>query len=174
MAEYFKCGGYDADGYPCRCEKVELIPGPRGPKGRKGERGENLTSTHLYALHTGGSRLTAAKAGTAVPLPDGGVKSGFAANAEYTAFTVPETGVYFLTYHVKTAKSAQVKTRIVRNESPLPGSVRSACVPDAFLSATLIAPLSAGDLIELQLYDFDGDVRIPEGEGASLAAVRLA
>ena len=39
MAEYFKCSGFDCNGYPCCCQKVELIPGPVGPQGPRGPRG---------------------------------------------------------------------------------------------------------------------------------------
>ena len=72
MAEYFKCDGFDRDGYPCSSERVKLIEGPKGPRGPRGSAGKNYTTAHLSAVNTGGTILEVSAHGTGravEPLP---------------------------------------------------------------------------------------------------------
>ena len=193
MAEYFKCSGFDCNGYPCCCQKVELIPGPVGPqgprgprgvpgtpgpqgiqgfagepgprgerglqgekgeKGDKGDPGEMRAQEYLSALHTDGISLN--------------VDVG-----DFTSFAVGQSGTYFLTYGVKTVQSTLVKTRILKNGTLLPGTIRSTSVADTFFSVSLIATLDAGDELALQFYDLSTALSLQGGTGAYLVVIRI-
>lgn len=125
MAEYFKCDGFDRDGYPCSSERVKLIEGPKGPRGPRGSAGKNYTTAHLSAVNTGGTILEVSAHGTAVPLNRFLVSRGFTPGESFTSFTVEKAGTYFMTYDVRTVQAASLKSRIVKNGVPLPETVRA-------------------------------------------------
>lgn len=211
MAEYFKCSGFDCNGYPCCCQKVELIPGPVGPqgprgprgvpgtpgpqgiqgfagepgprgerglqgekgeKGDKGDPGEMRAQEYLSALHTDGISLNVDVGGTPVPL-NAVASDGFSANPDFTSFAVGQSGTYFLTYGVKTVQSTLVKTRILKNGTLLPGTVRSTSVVDTFFSVSMIATLDAEDELALQFYDLSTALSLQGGTGAYLVVIRI-
>ncbi|WP_025486482.1 hypothetical protein [Enterocloster sp. OA13] len=128
----------------------------------------------MNALNTSGTTLAVILGGTAVPLPDDHVLNNFTVNAANTIFTVSATGSYLITYTVRTTAALLLSSRILRNGTALPGSVISPAVSASAFSTTLIADLTAGDTLEVQLFGLVGTAVLQGGTGASLAVVRLA
>ena len=174
MGEYFKCDGFDRDGYPCSSERVKLIEGPKGPRGPRGSAGKNYTTAHLSAVNTGGTILEVSAHGTAVPLNRFLVSRGFTPGESFTSFTVEKAGTYFMTYDVRTVQAASLKSRIVKNGAPLPETVRACSGGNSCFFASSICILNAGDVLALQLYSLDIAVSLQRESGASLVVVRLA
>ena len=110
--------------------------------------------------------------GTPVPL-NAVASDGFSANPDFTSFAVGQSGTYFLTYGVKTVQSTLVKTRILKNGTLLPGTIRSTSVADTFFSVSLIATLDAGDELALQFYDLSTALSLQGGTGAYLVVIRI-
>ena len=127
----------------------------------------------MSALNTSGTTLAVVVGGSAVPLPNDQVLDSFTVNAANTIFTVPATGSYLITYTVRTTAALLLSSRILRNGAALAGSVVSPAVSASDFSATLIANLTAGDTLELQLFGLLGTAILQGGTGASLAVVRL-
>jgi len=67
-----------------------------------------------------------------------------------------------------------VSTRLLQNETPIPGSGVVPTSAQQVFDNMLIADLTAGDTLALQLYGADVTVALQPGTGASLTAVRLA
>lgn len=161
------------------------IQGDRGEQGEKGDRGEqgvqgekgdpgiNFAVTNMSAIHTGGITLDVVESGIAIPLNGTRVLNGFTTSTPYTQFTVGESGIYYITYSIKTVTAVTLRTRIVRNGAPLSGSNKYTSVPDTNYVLSILAPLSAGDVISLEIYGYTGSVRIQGGTGAALVLIRL-
>lgn len=132
-----------------------------------------MTASSMSAVNTTGQTLSVVQAGTAVALPDAQSLSGFTANGANTEFTVPETGTYLISYHVNPRTAVAITSQVLRNSTPIPGSVRSPAATASY-EATVIAPLTAGDTLSLQLLGTAPDIALQNGSGASLTAVRLA
>lgn len=145
-----------------------------GATGATGATGTSVTTNSMSALNTSGTIIAVILGGTAVPLPDVQVLDGFTANGANTIFTVPVTGTYLLTYSVKTTVALLMSSRILLNGSPMAGSIVSPAISTTAYSATLIATLSAGDALQLQLFGLLGAAVLQSGNGASLAVVRLS
>ncbi len=148
--------------------------GVAGPIGATGATGPSVTSTAMSALNTTGQAITVILAGTDVPLPSNQNLDGFTANAANTVFTVPDTGTYLVSYRVNLTEDLPLTSRIRRNDATLPGSTFSPAASVGSYAATLIAALSAGDTLELQLSGSAGTAVLQGGTGASLTVVRLA
>lgn len=133
-----------------------------------------MTANSMSALNTSGAVIAVILGGTAVSLPDVQVLDGFTVNGAATIFTVPVTGTYLLTYSIKTTAALLMSSRILLNGSPLAGSIVSPAVSASAYFATLIAPLAAGDALQLQLFGLLGAAVLQAGNGASLAAIRLS
>lgn len=127
----------------------------------------------MSASNTSGQTLTVLLGGTSVPLPDAQNLDGFTANGTNTTFTVPATGTYLITYHVNPTAAVAMTSQVLRNGTAIPGSVRSPIATTSY-EATVIAPLTAGDTLTLQLSGIAAAVVLQGGSGASLTAVRLA
>lgn len=127
----------------------------------------------MSASNTSGRTLTVLLGGTSVPLPDAQNLDGFTANGTNTTFTVPATGTYLITYHVNPTAAVAMTSQVLRNGTAIPGSVRSPIATTSY-EATVIAPLTAGDTLTLQLSGIAAAVVLQGGSGASLTAVRLA
>ena len=148
------------------------LQGEKGEKGDKGDPGEMRAQEYLSALHTDGISLNVDVGGTPVPL-NAVASDGFSANPDFTSFAVGQSGTYFLTYGVKTVQSTLVKTRILKNGTLLPGTIRSTSVADTFFSVSLIATLDAGDELALQFYDLSTALSLQGGTGAYLVVIRI-
>ena len=128
----------------------------------------------MSADNTAGTTIAVVLGGTAVPLPNDHVLDGFTVNAANTEFTVPATGTYLVTYDVRTTAALLLSSRVTRNGAAIPGTVVSPAVALSAFSATYITPLTAGDVLQLQLYGLVGAAVLQTGSGASLTVVRLA
>ena len=127
----------------------------------------------MSASNTTGQSLTVALGGISVPLPSAQNLDGFTANGTDTSFTVPQTGTYLVTYQVSPTVAVAMSSQVLRNGTAIPGSVRSPVATTEY-SATVIAPLTAGDTLTLQLSGIAAVVVLQGGSGASLNVVRLA
>lgn len=148
-------------------------PGIQGVKGDKGDPATNFTTTHMSAIHTGGINLNVTTSGTNIPLNGANVLSNFTANENFETYTVNESGTYFLIYNIKTRDETTVKTRVIRNNGLLSGTVRSSSVLTSIFSVSVIVNLNQGDQISLQMYDLDATIKLQGGTGASLVLIRL-
>lgn len=163
----------------CGCYYVRMIKGPKGdkgeqgPKGDKGDPASNFTSTHMSAIHTSGIELSVSTSGTNIPLNGARVLSNFTASGNFEVYTVEESGTYFLIYNIKTRDETTVKTRVIKNNTLLSGTVRSSSVPTTSFSLSIIVSLNQGDQLALQMYDLETNIRIQGGTGASLVLIRL-
>lgn len=128
----------------------------------------------MSALNTAGATIAVVLGGTPVPLPNEQVLDGFTAGAGNTQFTVPTTGTYLLTYDVKTTAALLLSARVLRNGTAIPGTVVSPAVALDNFTATTIVALTAGDVLELQLFGLLGAAVLQGGNGAGLTVVRLA
>ncbi len=128
----------------------------------------------MNAQNTTGATIDVVMDGTLVPLPDNQSMNNFAADGAGTAFTVPETGTYLVTYRVSTTDDVLMTSEVLRNGNVLPGSAFSPAVSTSDYSAMVIASLTAGDTLELRLSGLLGAVVLQGGAGASMTVVRLA
>ncbi len=128
----------------------------------------------MSALNTTGQTIAVTLDGTSVPLPSEQNLDGFTANATNTAFTVPESGTYLISYRADFTTDLLLTSSILRNGAALPGSTFSPTAADNSYAVTLIAPLTAGDTLELQLSGLAGTAALQGGTGASLNVIRLA
>lgn len=128
----------------------------------------------MSALNTNGATIAVVLGGTPVPLPNDQVLDSFTVNAANDTFTVPVTGTYLITYDIKTTASLLLSSRVLLNGTPLAGTIFAPAVSVSNLSATRIAPLTAGDTLQLQLFGLLGAAVLQGGNGANLTVVRLA
>jgi len=128
----------------------------------------------MSALNTTGQTIAVILGGTTVPLPSEQNLDGFTVNGANTVFTVPETGTYLISYRANFTAGLLLTSSILRNGATLPGSTFSPAVSVSSYAVTLIAALTAGDTLELQLSGLAGTAVLQGGTGASLTVVRLA
>jgi len=128
----------------------------------------------MSALNTTGQTITVIAGGTSVPLPDDQTLSGFTVNGTNTVFTVPTTGTYLVTYHIRTTVALLLTSSILRNGTTLAGSSISPIADINSYNMTLITDLAAGDTLQLRLSGLVATVVLQGGTGASLTVVRLA
>ncbi|WP_353616453.1 hypothetical protein [Clostridium sp. D33t1_170424_F3] len=128
----------------------------------------------MSALNTNGTTIAVVLGGTPVPLPNDQVLDSFTVNAANDLFTVPATGTYLITYDIKTTASLLLSSRVLLNGTPLAGTIFAPAVSVSNLSATRIAPLTAGDTLQLQLFGLLGAAVLQGGNGANLTVIRLA
>ena len=150
------------------------ITGVTGATGATGAAGEAVTATAMSALNTTGQTLSVVLGGTRVPLPSDQSLDGFTANGTNDIFTVSETGTYLISYRINVTAALLMSSRVLRNDAVLPGSVFSPAVSVSSYAVTLIADLTAGDTLALQLAGLLGAATLQGGTGASLTVVRLA
>lgn len=154
--------------------------GPTGPTGAQGipgamgATGTPTTINSMGALNTGGATIAVILGGASVPLPNNQILNNFVTNGSNTRFTVPATGTYLISYSVKTTAALLMSSRILRNGSPLSGSIQTPAIAVNQFSLTLLSNLNAGDTLELELFGLLGTAILQGGTGASLAVVRLS
>lgn len=147
--------------------------GATGPTGATGATGASVTVNSMSALNTTGQIIAVVLGGTPVPLPNDQNLDSFTVNGANTIFTVPVTGTYLISYKISTTAALLMSSEILRNGVALPGSIVSPTVSVNEFSVTLIAPLTAGDTLGLQLFGLLGAAVLQGGTGASLNVVRL-
>jgi len=111
--------------------------------------------------------------GTAVPLPAQTYNSGFTVSAGTETFTVTDAGTYIVSYTLRLTTTLAMRSAIYINSAAQGSTViRSATALNQF-SNTSILTLSAGDQLELALYDIAASVTLEPGAGATLTIVRI-
>lgn len=148
--------------------------GATGSTGATGATGTNTTVNSMSALNTNGDTITVVLGGTSIPLPNNQVLDSFTVNGANTLFTVPATGIYMLSYNIALTASLLVSSRIVVNGTPLAGSIVSPTAGVSNLGVTLLATLTTGDTVGLELFGLAGAAVLQGGTGASLTVVRVS
>ena len=99
---------------------------------------------------------------------------GFTANAANTEFAVAQTGTYLISYDIKMTSGLSMSSRITLNGTPITNSINTSSTSSNEYSVTFMQPLTAGDILALQLYGVNGPVSLQAGTGASLNIVKIA
>ncbi|PAD71030.1 collagen-like triple helix repeat-containing protein, partial [Bacillus sp. 7586-K] len=147
-----------------------------GPTGPTGPTGATVTSNSMFAANTEGSVISVVVGGTEIPLPNVKNLDDFTANATDTAFTVPATGRYYISYQINTTAGVLVSSRLVINgTTPIPGSIISPVVGISQYNNDVIVDLTAGDTISLELFGLLGVATLLGGgaTGAALTIIRV-
>jgi len=168
--------GIQGDIGPAGSQGIQGDIGPQGPQGIQGDIGPTgpaTTANSMSALNTSGGTIAIAAAGTPIPLPNEQSLGGFTANPANEVFTVPETGNYMVSYHISLTTAVEFTSRVLDNGNPLPGSTFAPTTAATTFSAVVIANLTAGNTLQLQLLNQATNAILQGGNGASLTVVRL-
>lgn len=153
------------------------VTGPTGATGPAGATGPTETSQisgAMSALNTSASTLSVTTDGTDIPLPVQPYMDGFTADATNTEFAVAQTGTYLISYDIKMTSGLPMSSRITLNGTPITNSINTSSTSSNEYSVTFMQPLTAGDILALQLYGVNGPVSLQAGTGASLNIVKIA
>lgn len=148
--------------------------GPQGPAGATGPAGTNTTATSAYA-YASASVLTAAPAGTPIPLPSGQIlPTGITVNGSNTTFTVSVAGRYRIAYAVNVTAALLLSTRIVINGTPNTASTVDPLLSLSNYSNEIIVDLAASSTVQLQAVGLSISLTLVDGAGATLMITRLS
>ena len=148
--------------------------GATGPAGANGPTGTSQISGAMSALNTSESTLSVTTVVTDIPLPVQPYMDVFTANAANTEFAVAQTGTYLISYDIKMTSGLSMSSRITLNGTPITNSINTSSTSSNEYSVTFMQPLTAGDILALQLYGVNGPVSLQAGTGASLNIVKIA
>lgn len=148
--------------------------GATGPAGATGPTGTSQISGAMSALNTSASTLSVTTVVTDIPLPVQPYMDVFTANAANTEFAVAQTGTYLISYDIKMTSGLSMSSRITLNGTPITNSINTSSTSSNEYSVTFMQPLTAGDILALQLYGVNGPVSLQAGTGASLNIVKIA
>ena len=148
--------------------------GATGPAGANGPTGTSQISGAMSALNTSASTLSVTTDGTDIPLPVQPYMDGFTADAANTEFAVAQTGTYLISYDIKMTSGLPMSSKITLNGTPITNSINTSSASSNEYSVTFMQPLTAGDILALQLYGVNGPVSLQAGTGASLNIVKIA
>lgn len=148
--------------------------GATGPAGATGPTGTSQISGAMSALNTSASTLSVTTDVTDIPLPVQPYMDGFTADAANTEFAVAQTGTYLISYDIKMTSGLPMSSRITLNGTPITNSINTSSTSSNEYSVTFMQPLTAGDILALQLYGVNGPVSLQAGIGASLNIVKIA
>lgn len=148
--------------------------GATGPAGANGPTGTSQISGAMSALNTSASTLSVTTDGTDIPLPVQPYMDGFTADAANTEFAVAQTGTYLISYDIKMTSGLPMSSKITLNGTPITNSINTSSTSSNEYSVTFMQPLTAGDILALQLYGVNGPVSLQAGTGASLNIVKIA
>lgn len=148
--------------------------GATGPAGATGPTGTSQISGAMSALNTSASTLSVTTDGTDIPLPVQPYMDGFTADAANTEFAVAQTGTYLISYDIKMTSGLPMSSKITLNGTPITNSINTSSTSSNEYSVTFMQPLTAGDILALQLYGVNGPVSLQAGTGASLNIVKIA
>ena len=148
--------------------------GATGPAGATGPTGTSQISGAMSALNTSASTLSVTTDVTDIPLPVQPYMDGFTADAANTEFVVAQTGTYLISYDIKMTSGLPMSSRITLNGTPITNSINTSSASSNEYSVTFMQPLTAGDILALQLYGVNGPVSLQAGTGASLNIVKIA
>ena len=145
--------------------------GATGPAGANGPTGTSQISGAMSALNTSASTLSVTTDGTDIPLPVQPYMDGFTADAANTEFAVAQTGTYLISYDIKMTSGLPMSSKITLNGTPITNSINTSSTSSNEYSVTFMQPLTAGDILALQLYGVNGPVSLQAGTGTSLNIV---
>jgi len=148
--------------------------GATGPAGATGPTGTSQISGAMSALNTSESTLSVTTVVTDIPLPVQPYMDVFTANAANTEFAVAQTGTYLISYDIKMTSGLSMSSRITLNGTPITNSINTSSTSSNEYSVTFMQPLTADDILALQLYGVNGPVSLQAGTGASLNIVKIA
>lgn len=148
--------------------------GPAGAAGVTGPTGTSQISGAMSALNTSASTLSVTTDVTDIPLPVQPYMDGFTADAANTEFAVAQTGTYLISYDIKMTSGLPMSSKITLNGTPITNSINTSSTSSNEYSVTFMQPLTAGDILALQLYGVNGPVSLQAGTGASLNIVKIA
>ena len=148
--------------------------GATGPAGATGPTGTSQISGAMSALNTSASTLSVTTDVTDIPPPVQPYMDGFTADAANTEFAVAQTGTYLISYDIKMTSGLPMSSRITLNGTPITNSINTSSTSSNEYSVTFMQPLTAGDILALQLYGVNGPVSLQAGTGASLNIVKIA
>ena len=148
--------------------------GPAGAAGVTGPTGTSQISGAMSALNTSESTLSVTTVVTDIPLPVQPYMDVFTANAANTEFAVAQTGTYLISYDIKMTSGLSMSSRITLNGTPITNSINTSSTSSNEYSVTFMQPLTADDILALQLYGVNGPVSLQAGTGASLNIVKIA
>lgn len=150
--------------------------GTTGATGATGPTGTSVTTTSMYAANTSGGSIVVLLGGTNIPLPNIQDLGGFTVNGANNTFTVPATGRYYLTYQINTTLGLLVSSRLMLNNTAIPGSILSPLLNTSSYNVDLIRPLTAGTTISLQFFGLiSTPILLGDGSvGAALTIIRLS
>ena len=148
--------------------------GATGPAGATGPTGTSQISGAMSALNTSASTLSVTTDVTDIPLPVQPYMDGFTADAANTEFAVAQTGTYLISYDIKMTSGLPMSSKITLNGTPITNSINTSSASSNEYSVTFMQPLTAGDILALQLYGVNGPVSLQAGTGASLNIVKIA
>ena len=148
--------------------------GATGPAGATGPPGTSQISGAMSALNTSASTLSVTTDVTDIPLPVQPYMDGFTADAANTEFAVAQTGTYLISYDIKMTSGLPMSSKITLNGTPITNSINTSSTSSNEYSVTFMQPLTAGDILALQLYGVNGPVSLQAGTGASLNIVKIA
>ena len=128
----------------------------------------------MSGLNISASTISVRTDVTNFPLPVQPYMDGFAVNATNTEFTVAQTGTYLISYDIKMTSGLPMSSRVTLNDAPITNSINTSSTSTNEYSVTFMQPLTAGDILALQLYGVNGPVSLQTGTGASLNIVKIA
>ncbi|MEG6523306.1 BclA C-terminal domain-containing protein, partial [Desulfotomaculum sp. 1211_IL3151] len=150
--------------------------GPAGPAGPTGAPGPNPTATAGFAANTTGAIINVLLGGTSIPLPSAKLLSpDITVNGANTVFTINTAGRYRISYHINTAASILMGSRLMINGSANTASIISPVVSLSGYANEIVIDLAAGATVSLQFFGLIGlTALLGNSAGASLMIIRLS
>ena len=147
-----------------------------GPQGETGAAAEIVTSNSLAVANTSISSVFVPVGGVAlIPLPDNQTLTTYSINSANTIFTIPDTGLYYLSYFISITSDLLLTASLTQNGVVIPGSSSVSPVNTHTYTATIVTSLQQGDEISLSFSgSYSGTVTFASGIGASLIIMRLS
>jgi hypothetical protein len=133
-----------------------------------------VTATSSYAA-ADGATIAIVLGGTAVPLSaDQVLSGGITVSPDDTFFTVPNAGVYRLSYTVNTTADVLMSTQLLIDGTANTASILAPLISLSSYANEILVDLAAGSTVELQLFGLLGTVTLLSGAGATLMIVQLS
>jgi hypothetical protein len=132
-----------------------------------------VTANSMSAQNTAATLISVVVGGTDIPLPDNQSLDSFIANGTSTAFIVPATGDYLITYSMSVTVAALVSSRVLLDGTPIPASIVAPTVAASEFETSFIVSLASGDTLSLQLFSVITSVTLLGGASTFMTVVRL-
>jgi len=155
-----------------QAEKKTAAKGAPGPGSFAGPPAPAWTAAHAFAASTSNQTVAISGAGAAIRFPDNQVLVGVTKNAANTAFTVPATGHYLVTYTVNIELAASEFIALTVNNVIFAPGMLTADGAGGY-AATVIVPLAAGGALAVKIFGPGRNAELFDGAGATLTIVRI-